>query len=98
MNNPTLEQCSRGIQPCWFFQQRGCRQSVSSVCTVARGQSCGRYPCPLWIRGTVRLDGDIAFTMLLRRLPDMRLDTPQDAVTWKGNVFLHGISSLPVAF
>lgn len=45
-----------------------------------------------------RLEGDIAFTTLLRRLPDMRLDTPRDAVPWKGNVFLHGISSLPVAF
>lgn len=45
-----------------------------------------------------RLEGDIAFTTLLRRLPYLRLDTPRDAVTWKGNVFLHGISSLPVAF
>lgn len=45
-----------------------------------------------------RLEGDIAFTTLLRRLPDIRLDMPRDAVTWKGNVFLHGISSLPVAF
>lgn len=45
-----------------------------------------------------RLEGDIAFTTLLRRLPAIRLDTPRDAVTWKGNVFLHGLSSLPVAF
>lgn len=45
-----------------------------------------------------RLEGDIAFTTVLRRLPALRLDTPRDAVPWKGNVFLHGISSLPVAF
>jgi cytochrome P450 len=45
-----------------------------------------------------RLEGDIAFTTLLRRLPDIRLDMPRDAVIWKGNLFLHGISSLPVAF
>ena len=45
-----------------------------------------------------RLEGDIAFTTLLRRLPGLRLAMPRDAVTWRGGFALHGISSLPVAF
>ena len=45
-----------------------------------------------------RLEGDIAFTTLLRRLPDLRLDIPRNAVTWRGGFALHGINSLPVAF
>ena len=45
-----------------------------------------------------RLEGDIAFTTLLRRLPDIRLAVARDAVTWKGGFILRGISSLPVAF
>lgn len=45
-----------------------------------------------------RLEGDIAFTTLLRRLPQMRLALPRNAVKWKGNFTLHGISSLPVTF
>jgi cytochrome P450 len=45
-----------------------------------------------------RLEGDIAFTTLLRRLPQMRLALPRNAVKWRGNFTLHGISSLPVAF
>ena len=45
-----------------------------------------------------RLEGDIAFTTLLRRLPDLRLAIPRDAITWNGGFALHGITSLPVAF
>jgi cytochrome P450 len=45
-----------------------------------------------------RLEGDIAFTSLLQRLPNLRLDAPRDAITWRGNFSLHGINSLPVAF
>lgn len=45
-----------------------------------------------------RLEGDIAFTTLLRRLPDVRLALPRNAIKWRGNLILHGISSLPVAF
>lgn len=45
-----------------------------------------------------RLEGDIAFTTLLRRFPNIRLDTPRDEVKWKGSPILHGLSSLPVAF
>ena len=45
-----------------------------------------------------RLEGDIAFTTLLRRLPDLRLTVARDTITWKGGFILRGISSLPVAF
>jgi cytochrome P450 len=45
-----------------------------------------------------RLEGDIAFTTLLRRLPNLRLAIPRDSVKWHGNFSLHGISSLPVEF
>lgn len=45
-----------------------------------------------------RLEGDIAFTTLLRRLPQVGLAIPRHAVKWRGNFTLHGISSLPVAF
>ncbi len=45
-----------------------------------------------------RLEGDVAFTTLLRRLPDLRLAIPRDTITWNGGFALHGITSLPVAF
>ena len=45
-----------------------------------------------------RLEGDIAFTTLLRRLPGLRLAMPRDAVTWRGGFALHSITSLSVAF
>ena len=45
-----------------------------------------------------RLEGDIALTTLLRRLPDVRLALPRDEVIWRGHLSLRGISSLPVAF
>jgi cytochrome P450 len=45
-----------------------------------------------------RLEGEIAFTTLLRRLPNLRLDAPRDTVVWRGSVMLRGLRSLPVAF
>ena len=45
-----------------------------------------------------RLEGDIALTTLLRRLPDVRLALPRDEVTWRGDLNLRGVSSLPVVF
>ncbi len=45
-----------------------------------------------------RMEGDIAFTTVLRRFPDIRLAVARDAVTWKGAFILRGLSSLPVAF
>jgi cytochrome P450 len=45
-----------------------------------------------------RLEGDIAFTTLLQRMPDLRLSVPRETVTWRGSFNLRGLTSLPVAF
>jgi cytochrome P450 len=43
-----------------------------------------------------RIEGQIAFSALLRRLPGLRLAT--DAVTWRPNLGLRGLTALPVEF
>jgi cytochrome P450 len=45
-----------------------------------------------------RLEGDIAFTTLLRRMPDLRLNVPRDTITWRTGSNLRGVTSLHVAF
>lgn len=45
-----------------------------------------------------RLEGDIAFTTLLTRFPDLRLHCAREAVKWRGGFSLRGVESLPVAF
>ena len=45
-----------------------------------------------------RLEGDIAFTTLLRRMPNLRLNVPRETINWRGNFTLRGLVSLPVAF
>ncbi|HEX2573553.1 MAG TPA: cytochrome P450 [Polyangia bacterium] len=45
-----------------------------------------------------RLEGDIALTTLLRRLPNLRLAVPPETLRWRGNANLRGLCSLPVAF
>ncbi len=45
-----------------------------------------------------RLEGDIAFTALLRRMPNLQLAIPREDVTWRGSFNLRGIKSLPVTF
>jgi len=45
-----------------------------------------------------RLEGDIAFTTLLRRMPNLKLAIPRDEVMWRGNATLRGLRSLPVTF
>ena len=45
-----------------------------------------------------RLEGDIAFTTLLRRMPNLRLNVPRDTITWRIGGNLRGVTSLPVAF
>jgi cytochrome P450 len=45
-----------------------------------------------------RLEGDIAFTTLLKRMPKLRLTVARETITWRGNFTLRGLTSLPVAF
>jgi cytochrome P450 len=45
-----------------------------------------------------RLEGNIAITTLLKRLPNLRLAVPPETLRWRGNVNLRGLCSLPVAF
>jgi len=43
-----------------------------------------------------RIEGQIAFSALLHRLPNLRLAS--DAVSWRSNLGLRGLTALPVAF
>jgi len=45
-----------------------------------------------------RLEGQIAIGTLLRRMPHIQLDTAPDTLTWRPNMFIRGLSSLPVTF
>ncbi len=45
-----------------------------------------------------RLEGQIAFSTLLRRLPHLRLDREPEQLAWTQNPLLRGLTSLPVTF
>jgi len=45
-----------------------------------------------------RLEGEIAFTTLLRRMPNLRLNMPRESITWHGALNVRGLTSLQVAF
>jgi cytochrome P450 len=45
-----------------------------------------------------RLEGEIAFTTLLTRMPNLHLGVPRESITWRGNLNLRGVTALPVAF
>jgi cytochrome P450 len=45
-----------------------------------------------------RLEGEIAFTTLLQRLPNLRLADPQAALEWRPALELRGLKMLPVLF
>ena len=45
-----------------------------------------------------RLEGQIAINTLLRRIPDLRLAVPRQALRRRPGLVLHGLKSLPVAF
>lgn len=45
-----------------------------------------------------RLEGDIAFTTLLRRMPNLRLSVPRESITWNFSLNSRSLVALPVAF
>ncbi|MGZ6390059.1 MAG: cytochrome P450 family protein [Ktedonobacterales bacterium] len=45
-----------------------------------------------------RLEGDIAFTTLLRRLPNLHLGVPREHITWHFSLNSRSVTALPVAF
>lgn len=45
-----------------------------------------------------RLEEDIAFSTLLRRMPNLRLDAERESITWNRGFSLRGITALPVRF
>jgi Cytochrome P450 len=45
-----------------------------------------------------RLEGDIAFTTLLRRMPNLRLSVPRENITWHFSLNSRSLTALPVAF
>lgn len=45
-----------------------------------------------------RLEGDIAFSTLLRRMPDIHLNVPRESINWNYSMVLRGLKTLPVAF
>jgi len=45
-----------------------------------------------------RMEAQIAFTALLRRLPALRLKDPPHSLRWRPSILLRGLASLPVKF
>ncbi|MCE7002323.1 cytochrome P450 [Kibdelosporangium philippinense] len=45
-----------------------------------------------------RLEGDVAFSTVLRRLPDLKLAVPVEELTWKPSFIVHRLDHLPVTF
>ncbi len=45
-----------------------------------------------------RLEGQIAINTLLRRMPDLRLAVPSDAVVWRSGMLMRSLEALPLAF
>ncbi|MBO0992711.1 cytochrome P450 [Bacillus sp. SD088] len=45
-----------------------------------------------------RLEGDIAFTTLLKRMPNLRLSVPRESITWSFSLNSRSLTALPVSF
>ena len=45
-----------------------------------------------------RLEGTIAISTLLRRLPHLELAVPAEQLVWNDSILLHGMSAMPVKF
>jgi cytochrome P450 len=45
-----------------------------------------------------RMEGDIAFTTLLTRMPNLGLGAPRDQLAWHSSLISQGLDSLPIVF
>src|SRR5438552_734045 len=45
-----------------------------------------------------RLEGEIAISTLIQRMPNLRLSLPPDQLRWRGTFLLRGLEALPVSF
>ncbi len=45
-----------------------------------------------------RLEGQIAISTLIRRMPNLRLSIAPDQLRWRGGIILRGLEALPVSF
>ena len=45
-----------------------------------------------------RLEGQIAISTLVRRMPNLRLSIAPDYIRWRGGIILRGLEALPVSF
>ncbi|WP_243633154.1 cytochrome P450 [Paenibacillus xerothermodurans] len=45
-----------------------------------------------------RVEGEVAFATLLRRMPNLRLSVPRESVAWNFTLSSQGLADLPVAF
>ena len=45
-----------------------------------------------------RLEGQIAISMLVQRVPNLRLSIAPDQLHWRGAFVLRGLEALPVSF
>jgi cytochrome P450 len=44
------------------------------------------------------LEAEVAISTLLRRIPELRLSVPSDALRWRRGMILRGLDSLPISF
>ena len=45
-----------------------------------------------------RLEGQIAISTLIRRIPNLRQSIEPDHIRWRGGIILRGLEALPVSF
>ena len=45
-----------------------------------------------------RVEGDVAFTTLLKRMPNLRLGVPRESITWQFSLNSRSLTTLPVTF
>ena len=50
------------------------------------------------LRPLARLEGDIAFTTLFKRLPNLHLSVPRESIKWHFSLNSRSLDALPVAF